>query len=209
MLMYISVPPGRGSGARRQEARSGTMSTRNSNMNKLRHFWTLITVLLVAGVMSSASAFAQHLHDQLLRPESEHVGTDAARLAERRRRNLLPDTLGRAARRDRLGQRRTGHDLQRQRGLFPNCGDPSNLSQPFPLHYWDTKIAIGVAWPNPKDYRYQMQSVPIVDGSDGSCAQYSNRPGQVTNWWVHELKEPKRGTYVFTAAVSFQQGEKG
>src|SRR5262245_39780180 len=117
MLMYISVPPGRGSGARRQEARSGTMSTRNSNMNKLRHFWTLITVLLVAGVMSSASAFAQHLHDQLLRPESEHVGTDAAGLAERRRRNLLPDTLGRAARRDRLGQRRTGHDLQRQRGL--------------------------------------------------------------------------------------------
>jgi hypothetical protein len=26
---------------------------------------------------------------------------------------------------------------------------------------------------------------------------------------VHELKEPKRGTYVFTAAVSFQKGEKG
>jgi hypothetical protein len=26
---------------------------------------------------------------------------------------------------------------------------------------------------------------------------------------VHELKEPKRGTYVFTAAVSFQKGENG
>ena len=54
-----------------------------------------------------------------------------------------------------------------------------------------------------------MQSVPLVDGPDGTCAQYSNKPGQVTNWWVHELKEPKRGTYVFTAAVSFQKGEKG
>ena len=35
------------------------------------------------------------------------------------------------------------------------------------------------------------------------------RPGQVTNWWVYELKETKRGSYVFTAAVSFQKGDKG
>jgi len=55
--------------------------------------------------------------------------------------------------------------------------------------------------------RYKAFS--LVDGSDGTCAQYSSQPGQVTNWWVHELKEPKRGTYVFTAAVSFQKGEKG
>ena len=92
---------------------------------------------------------------------------------------------------------------------FPNCGDPKNLSQAFPLDYQRPKFAIGVAWPNPKQYRYEMQSIPIVDGSDETCVKYSSRSGQVTNWWVHELKEPKRGTYVFSAAVSFQKGEKG
>jgi hypothetical protein len=92
---------------------------------------------------------------------------------------------------------------------FPNCGDPQNVSQAFPLDYERPTFAIGVAWPNAKDYRYEMQSVPLVDGSDGTCAQYSSQPGQVTNWWVHELKEPKRGTYVFTAAVSFQKSDKG
>jgi hypothetical protein len=92
---------------------------------------------------------------------------------------------------------------------YPNCGDPKNLSQAFPLHYEKPKIGIGVAWPNPKDYRYEMQAIPIIDGADGTCAQYSHNPGKVTNWWVYELKEPKRGTYVFTAALSFQKGEKG
>lgn len=92
---------------------------------------------------------------------------------------------------------------------FPNCGDPKNLSQAFPLDYWQPKIGIGVAWPNAKDYRYEMQSVPILDGPDGTCAQYSNQPGKVTNWWVYELKDPKRGSYVFTADVSFERGEKG
>jgi hypothetical protein len=92
---------------------------------------------------------------------------------------------------------------------FPNCGEPNNLSQAFPLNYWQPKIGIGVAWPNSKDYRYEMQSVPIVDGPDGTCAEYSSQPGKVTNWWVYELKDPKRGSYVFTASVSFQKGEKG
>jgi hypothetical protein len=92
---------------------------------------------------------------------------------------------------------------------FPNCGEPNNLSQAFPLNYWQPKIGIGVAWPNSKDYRYEMQSVPIVDGPDGTCAEYSSQPGKVTNWWVYELKDPKRGSYVFTATVSFQKGEKG
>src|SRR5262249_22476733 len=55
---------------------------------------------------------------------------------------------------------------------FPNCGDPKNLSQAFPLDYERPTFAIGVAWPNAKDYRYEMQSVPIVDGSDGTCAPY-------------------------------------
>jgi hypothetical protein len=92
---------------------------------------------------------------------------------------------------------------------FPNCGDPKNLSQAFPLSYENPRIGIGVAWPDPKDYRYELQSVPIVDGTDGTCAQYSNQPGKVTNWWVYQLKDPKRGSYVFTATVGFQQGEKG
>ena len=92
---------------------------------------------------------------------------------------------------------------------FPNCGGPDNLSQNFPLDYDRPRIGIGVAWPNPKDYRYEMQSVPILDGPDGTCSQYSSQPGKVTNWWVYDLKDPKRGTYVFTASVSFQRGEKG
>jgi hypothetical protein len=54
-----------------------------------------------------------------------------------------------------------------------------------------------------------MQSVPIVDGPDGSCTRYSHQPGKVVNWWVHELKDPRRGTYVFTARVSFRRGDKG
>ena len=54
-----------------------------------------------------------------------------------------------------------------------------------------------------------MESVPIVDGADGTCAQYSTQPGKVANWWVHELRDPKRGVYVFTAALTFQQGERG
>ena len=92
---------------------------------------------------------------------------------------------------------------------FPNCGDPKNLSQSFPLAYERPKIGIGVAWPNAKDYRYEMQSVPIMAGSDGTCAEYANHSGKVENWWVYELKEPKRGSYVFSAAVSFQRSEKG
>jgi hypothetical protein len=92
---------------------------------------------------------------------------------------------------------------------YPNCGDPKNLSQDFPLNYENPKIGIGVAWPNAKEYRYRVESIPIVDGEDGTCAQYSNAPGKVTNWWIYELKEPKRGSYVFAAALTFRQGEKG
>jgi len=92
---------------------------------------------------------------------------------------------------------------------YPNCGDPKNLSQAFPLQYENPRIGIGVAWPNPKDYRYEMQSVPIIDGPDGTCAQYSHQPGKIANWWVHQLKEPKLGSYVFTATVAFQQGDNG
>ena len=90
---------------------------------------------------------------------------------------------------------------------FPNCGDPKNLSQAFPLSYDKPKFAVGVAWPDPNEYRYELQSVPIVDGPDGTCAAFSQQPGKVSKWWVHEIKEPKRGTYVFTAAVSFRQGD--
>ena len=92
---------------------------------------------------------------------------------------------------------------------YPNCGDPKNLSQAFPLAYENPRIGIGVAWPNAKDYRYEMQSVPIVDGPDGTCAQFSHQPGKIANWWVYQLKEPKTGSYVFTATVAFQQGETG
>jgi hypothetical protein len=92
---------------------------------------------------------------------------------------------------------------------YPNCGEPNNLSTPFPLAYDRPKIGIGVAWPNAKDYRYQMQSVPILDGPDGTCKEFSHEPGKVTNWWIYELKDPKRGSYVFTAEVGFQQGDKG
>src|SRR6266568_8527128 len=31
---------------------------------------------------------------------------------------------------------------------YPNCGEPNNLSQPFPLAYERPKIGIGVAWPS-------------------------------------------------------------
>jgi hypothetical protein len=92
---------------------------------------------------------------------------------------------------------------------FPNCGDPNNLSLPYPLDYDEPKISIGVAWPSSKNYRYEMESVPIVDGSDGTCARYSSQPGKVAKWWVHELREPKRGSYAFTATVSFRRGEEG
>ena len=92
---------------------------------------------------------------------------------------------------------------------YPNCGDPNNLSQPFPLAYEGPKIGIGVAWPSAKDYSYQMQSVPILDGPDGTCKEFSHQPGKVANWWVYELKDTKRGSYVFTAELSFAQGDKG
>ena len=62
---------------------------------------------------------------------------------------------------------------------YPNCGDPQNISQDFPLAYEKPKIGIGVAWPNAKDYRYEVESIPIIDGSDGTCAQYSTTPGKV------------------------------
>jgi hypothetical protein len=92
---------------------------------------------------------------------------------------------------------------------YPNCGDPKNLSQAFPLSYDKPKFAIGVAWPDPNEYRYELQSVPIVDGPDGTCAEFSHQPGKVSKWWVYELKQPRRGTYVFTAALSFRQGDSG
>jgi hypothetical protein len=92
---------------------------------------------------------------------------------------------------------------------YPNCGDPKKISQDFPLTYERPKIGIGVAWPNGKDYRYEVVSVPIIDGVDGTCARYSNTPGKVAPWWVYELKEPQLGSYVFTANLSFRQGEKG
>jgi hypothetical protein len=152
------------------------------------------------------------LHRELLRQQPEHVVSDSDRLAGGSGANLLPDPLGRAPGRNRLEQRRTHHDLHRQTGIrhtFPNCGDPNNLSLAFPLDYERPSFAIGVAWPNAKNYRYEMQSVPIIDGPDGTCTEFSNRPGQVTNWWVYELKEPKRGSYVFTATVSFQKDDKG
>ena len=85
---------------------------------------------------------------------------------------------------------------------FPNCGGPAEFVAGLSLDYDRPRISIGVAWPNPNNYRHEMQSVPILDGPDGTCSQYSQQPGKVTNWWVYDLKEPKRGSYVFTASVS-------
>jgi hypothetical protein len=90
---------------------------------------------------------------------------------------------------------------------FPNCGGPNNLSQAFPLTYSRPKVGIGVAWPNPRNY--SMESIPIIDGADGSCAKFSNSPGKAAKWWIYELTDPQRGSYVFTATVSFHLGEKG
>ena len=92
---------------------------------------------------------------------------------------------------------------------YPNCAAPDTPSQDFPLSYENPKIGIGVAWPNGKNYRYQVESVPIVDGSDGTCARYANNAGKVSSWWVYELVQPTRGTYLFGAALSFRQGDKG
>ena len=52
---------------------------------------------------------------------------------------------------------------------YPNCGDPTNLSQDFPLAYENPKIGIGVAWPNAKAYRYEVESIPVIDGGDGTA----------------------------------------
>jgi hypothetical protein len=92
---------------------------------------------------------------------------------------------------------------------YPNCGSPGALSQDFPLHYDTPKIGIGVAWPNGKNYQYEVQSIPIVDGSDGTCSRYTGTPGKVASFWVYEIVQPNRGAYVFTASVSFREGEKG
>ena len=51
---------------------------------------------------------------------------------------------------------------------FPNCGDPNNPSLDFPLDYERPSFAIGVAWPNAKDYRYEMQSVHSSTGCQGT-----------------------------------------
>jgi hypothetical protein len=101
----------------------------------------------------------------------------------------------------------TGND--EYAATYPNCGDPQNVSQDFPLTYEKPKIGIGVAWPNGKNYRYEVESIPFMEGSDGSCARYSNTPGKVASWWVYELKDPQLGSYLFTASLSFRQGEQG
>jgi hypothetical protein len=92
---------------------------------------------------------------------------------------------------------------------YPNCGATITPSQDFPLSYDNPKIGIGVAWPNSKNYRYQVESIPIVDGSDGTCARFANTSGKPSSWWVYDLMESTRGTYLFTAALTFRQGEKG
>jgi hypothetical protein len=137
----------------------------------------------------------------------------------RRRRNGRPSRsshavrpIGGSPRRHRLDQRSARHDLYANAEYataFPNCGGPNNLSQAFPLDYWQPKIGIGVAWPNPKDYRYEMQSVPLIDGTDGTCAQYSNQPGKVTNWWVYELKGAKAWLLRVHREREFPEGREG
>ena len=42
----------------------------------------------------------------------------------------------------------------------------------------------------------------------GRALQYSTTPGKVAPWWVYELKQPRLGSYIFTASLSFRQGEK-
>lgn len=165
---------------------------------------------LVHGMVAGASAV--RLHHQLLHQKPDYFFSNSAGLAGGPGRDLLPDPLGRSPRQHRLEQWRTRHDLHGHAGIqhgLPQLRGPNSLSQPFPLDYERPKIGIGIAWPNAKDYRYEMQSVPLLDGHDGTCAQYSNQPGKVTNWWVYELKEPKRGSYVFSANVSFERGESG
>ncbi len=75
--------------------------------------------------------------------------------------------------------------------VYPNCGEPNNLSAAFPLAYEKPKIGIGVAWPNSKDYRYEVQpfrsspgpmaparSIPIIPARSriGGCMS-SSSPG--------------------------------
>ena len=103
------------------------------------------------------------------------------RLALRHHRDLLPDALGSITGRNGLGQWHAGHDLHRQceiRDYLPELRSPGNLSQDFPLNYENPKIGIGVAWPNGKDYRYAVESIPIVDGEDGTCADTPTLPAR-------------------------------
>jgi hypothetical protein len=43
----------------------------------------------------------------------------------------------------------------------------------------------------------------------GTCSRYANTAGKVSNWWVYQIMDPRRGTYRFSADLSFRQGDKG
>src|SRR5260370_2484916 len=59
---------------------------------------------------------------------------------------------------------------------FPNCGDPQNVSQAFPLYYERPKFALVVAWPNPKTYRSALHILPLFSHSSQPCPQPSIHP---------------------------------
>ena len=105
-----------------------------------------------------------------------------------------------------------GHDLHCQRGICLGIPELRRSEQSL------AGVSLGLlAAQNRNRCRLaQSEGLSLRDAkrsdhrrTDGTCAQYSNQPGKVTNWWVYELKEPKRGSYVFTANVSFQKGDKG
>ena len=136
-----------------------------------------------------AGAGTKYLHHQLLRQEPSiafpiRPGRPSVTIEPccRTRWGTLPDGMN--------SDNGTPTCLYRRRELCDRVPELRRPDQPLaglPSGLREPKIGIGVAWPNAKAYRYEVESIPVIDGGDGTCARYSNAAGKVSNWWTYEL----------------------